>query len=371
VSSELESLRRKVNDLSSLLDATTAIAQDMRLNAVLARVVQQSVAVTSSEAGTLWLADEQQNLAPVVIIGGANREQLSKMRLAPGEGVAGRVFGTGQPLLIADVHGHPRWASRFDDATGYQTRSVICTPLTARGRRLGAVQLINKAGGGFFSEDDLFLLAALSGQASLVIDSCLLLQQAHTLTNSLIEVFTGALDDRDPYSHGHSMRVAEYSLVLGRLLGLSADDLEKLRRAALLHNIGQVGVPDAVLKKATALSPDEEAQFRAHTSLGAEILSRIKPGTAMAEAVLAARHHHERADGAGYPDTLIGEQASLFARIIAVADCFYELTTDKPPRKSHSFDEAIAEIRRLAATKLDANLATAFADAIEKARHTA
>ncbi len=359
MSSEIERLKRLVNDLSSLLEATTAIAQDLRLNMVLTRVVQQAIGLCHGEAGTLWLADEQQNLAPVVIIGGAGKEQLAKMRLAPGEGVAGRVFQAGQPLLIGDVHSHPRWAQRFDNATGFYTRSIICTPLTARGRRLGSLQIINKQGNALFNEDDLYLLQALAGQASLILDSSLLLQQQERLANGLVEVVTAALDSRDPYNAGHSAKVAEYSVILGKALGLGAEELERLRRAALLHDIGKVGIPDPIIKKVIPLTPEEETVLRSHTSIGAEMLSKVR-SSALTEAVAVARHHHERPDGQGYPDHLGGEQPHQFARIVAVADTFVRMTTPRPNKKALTKEEALAEINSMGTGHLDPTCAAAF-----------
>lgn len=318
--SEVERLRRMVDSLSTLLEVNIAIAEELKLEKVLLRLTQQAIVVTSGEAGTLWLADEQQSLAPLVIIGGGGRDQLAKMRLAPGEGLAGRVFATGQPLLIADVHSHPRWASRFDNATGFRTRSIICAPLTARGRRLGSLQIINKTGGGYFTDDDLYLLTAMVNMASLTLDSSLQLQQATILSNSLVEVVTAALDARDPFRHGHSPKVAEYSVMLGRFLGIAQDDLDKLSRAALLHDIGKIAVPDGILKKIAGL---------------------------------------------------VGEQASIFARIIAVADHYVHLITDRPSRKAMTREGALAEIERLGGSELDAACAAAFIETVLQSRPSA
>jgi len=368
VSMDVERIRQRMSDLEAVLEAITIIGQDLALNKVLARVTQQSIAISRAEAGTLWLADEQQNLAPVVIIGGGSRDQLAKMRLAPGEGVAGRVFETGQAMLIQDVRNHPRWAGRFDNATGFQTNSILCSPLAARGRRLGSIQLINKNGGGLFSEDDEYLLVQLCHQASLVLDSSLLLQQANALSTSLIEVFSAAVDARSPYTVGHSLKVADYSTFLARFLGLQGEELDRLRRAVLLHDIGKLALPDELLRKAEPFTPQEEAIYRSHTSLGSELLGRIRPSSAMTDAIAAARHHHERADGTGFPDRLIGEQPSRFSRIIAVANAFYHLTTDGPSRKALPLEAALAEMEGLGGSALDPTYTAAFIEAMLQAK---
>lgn len=363
VQSELDRLKQKLDDMASLMEANATIAQDMKLDRVLLRLTQQAVSLTSAEIGMLWVPDDQGQLAPVVILGPGNRDQLSRLRLASGEGVAGRAFETGQPLLIADPANHPRWDVRFDETSGVTARSVICAPLVARGRRLGALQMVNRnQGGGHFDDDMLEMLAILGNLGAISLDNALLLQQANILSSSLFDLITTALDARDPHSSGHSAKVADRAVSLGRFMGLQPEELDRLRRAALLHDIGKVAVPDHILRKIVAKTPEEERLLQNHPLAGADLLARVRPQSAVADAILVARQHHERYDGQGYPEGLSGPQIALFARIVTVADRFVRLTTDKPPHKALASSVAAGEIERLGGSELDPDCAAAFVE---------
>lgn len=359
--SELDRLRQKLDDMATLIEANATIAQEMKLDRVLLRLAQQAVSLTSAEIGMLWFPDEQQHLAPVVILGPGNRDHLAHLRLVSGEGVAGRAFETGQALLITDPSNHPRWDVRFDETSGVTARSVICAPLVARGRRLGALQMVNRTqSGGHFDDDMLEVLTVLANLGAISLDNALMLQQANTLSTSLFDLITTALDARDPHSSGHSAKVAEQAVSLGRFMGLQPDELDRLRRAALLHDIGKVAVPDHILRKVVAKTPEEEKVLQSHPVAGAELLTRVRPQSAVTDAILVARQHHERYDGQGYPEGLPGEQMALFSRIVAVADRFVRLTTNKPPHRALPENEALGEIERLGGSELDPSCAAAF-----------
>jgi putative nucleotidyltransferase with HDIG domain len=170
-----------------------------------------------------------------------------------------------------------------------------------------------------------------------------------TYHSTLVALGT-ALDSRESHSAGHSLRVAKYAVRLGRQLGLSQAQLRILEQAAILHDIGKLGVPEGVLRKNGKLTPEEEAVIRRHPEIGFRILSGIRY---LSEAALVIRHHQERYDGTGYPDGLRGNQIPLCARIFAVAYTFDRLTSDRPYRAARSFEEAREEVEHAAGTQLD------------------
>jgi putative nucleotidyltransferase with HDIG domain len=162
-------------------------------------------------------------------------------------------------------------------------------------------------------------------------------------STAALEALSATVDARDRYTAGHSRSVREISFALGLELGLELDALEHLSQAALLHDIGKIGVPDSVLRKPGALSQNEWQLMRAHPEEGARIIARLG---FLDEVVPAVRHHHERADGRGYPDGLIGDDIPLAARIIHVADSLDAMLTRRVYRDALSLDQALAEIRR-------------------------
>jgi putative nucleotidyltransferase with HDIG domain len=168
---------------------------------------------------------------------------------------------------------------------------------------------------------------------------------------------TRGLDYRDPYTGEHAHRVTAYTLMLAHELQLSRTERTLLQAGALLHDIGKIGVPEAVLNKPGELTPDELAQIRAHPTLGCALLQSIRP---LAPILPIVRSHHERWDGLGYPDGLAGEDIPRLARIVAVADAFDAMTSDRPYRSGRSVPEALAQIAAAAGTQFDPEIVEAF-----------
>jgi putative nucleotidyltransferase with HDIG domain len=166
-----------------------------------------------------------------------------------------------------------------------------------------------------------------------------------------------ALEAKDPYTRGHSERVGQWSQQLALVLGLPPADGELVAQAGLLHDIGKIGVPERVLTKRGPLAEDEWALMRQHPVIGAQITA---PFGFLAAGAQAIRHHHERWDGTGYPDGLAGEAIPLSARIVAVADVYDALTTDRPYRAALPRGEAVAHLMAAAGRTLDARVVAAF-----------
>jgi putative nucleotidyltransferase with HDIG domain len=171
-----------------------------------------------------------------------------------------------------------------------------------------------------------------------------------------------ALEAKDVYTRGHSERVGLTSRHLALALGLPAADAEVIARAGLLHDIGKIGVPEIVLRKVGPLSPEEWALMRRHPLIGAQI---VAPFEFFATGAIIIRHHHERMDGTGYPDGLAGEAIPLGARIVAVADVYDALTSDRPYRSAMSAEAALAHLLGQAGRGLDAAIVNAFAGLVE------
>jgi putative nucleotidyltransferase with HDIG domain len=177
-----------------------------------------------------------------------------------------------------------------------------------------------------------------------------------------LRAFVAAIDAKDPYTRGHSERVAAVSRVIARYLGLAEDVQHKIWIGALLHDVGKIGVEDQVLRKAGKLSDEEFEQMKAHTVIGADIMTAIEQ---LREMIPAIRSHHEAWNGRGYPDALKGEQIPLYARIVGVADTFDAITTNRPYQKAYSLQFAVETITRLTGSRFDAKIVTAFLRAFE------
>ncbi len=188
-------------------------------------------------------------------------------------------------------------------------------------------------------------------------------EENHELFLGSIRMLAAAIDEKDPYTRGHSGRVAKYSLLIAQQLGLSSVDLDKIRIAALLHDVGKIGVDDRVLKKPGALTPEEFDLMKQHTVKGANIM---RPVAQLKEMLPGIELHHEHIDGRGYPYGIKGPEIPTMARIIAVADTLDAMTTNRPYQSAMEIDYALGKIRALAGTKFDETVV----DALERAVKT-
>jgi len=193
-----------------------------------------------------------------------------------------------------------------------------------------------------------------SGTYGYPIDVLELLEQTHFET---VIAFSEALDAKDQYTAGHSRRVMEYSVDIGKRMGMDENDIEQLKKSALLHDIGKIGVPDAVLHKKGVLSNVEYSIIKAHSEIGATILKSIK---SFEHLVPAVYHHHEMFNGGGYPSGIKGEQIPLHARIIAVADSFDAITSNRPYRNAFPIKEAMLELEQNKGIQFDPYIADIF-----------
>ena len=180
-----------------------------------------------------------------------------------------------------------------------------------------------------------------------------------------VRALVNAVDSKDSYTANHSSLVADYAVMIAETLGLSGDVIDDLRMAAYLHDLGKIGIPDEVLRKPAALTPEEGRQMRRHPTIAAHILEEVPFSPRLK---LAVKHNHERWDGMGYPDGLQGEEIPIEARILSVADAYEAMTSDRPYRSTIGHAAAMAELRRHTGTQFDPAVVDAFMRAIEARR---
>lgn len=172
-----------------------------------------------------------------------------------------------------------------------------------------------------------------------------------------IHMLAAAVEARDPYTGGHLERVTRYALATARELGWASERLNEAEMGAILHDIGKIGIQDAILRKPGTLNPEEWAHMRTHPEVGTQILR----GISFLESVIPyVRHHHERFDGKGYPDGLVGDAIPIGGRLIAVADTFDAMTSTRPYRRALTVENALGELRSAAGSQLDPDIVNAF-----------
>ncbi|WP_177237780.1 HD-GYP domain-containing protein [Paenibacillus sp. 1_12] len=219
-------------------------------------------------------------------------------------------------------------------------------------------------------KDELEQLEKRNRDLTLLLESAFELKSGltsmdHPFPINVIHSLVIALDSRDPYTSGHSSRVALYSLWIARELGIGEEECKHFYRSALMHDIGKIGVPDRVLLKTERLNDEEFQSMISHTIIGARILSNVEPLERMIQATEVAKYHHEKMDGSGYPEGLVGESIPFYARIVAVADAFDAMTTDRPYSLGISCQDGVEEIVRCKGSHFDPVVVEAFKNVMQ------
>jgi HD-GYP domain-containing protein (c-di-GMP phosphodiesterase class II) len=255
------------------------------------------------------------------------------------------------PLLINHLARDKTFAWLAEHA-----HQLLAVPLMRQDQMLGCLFALDKNGGEFDTVDSK-LLNSIANESAIYLENAMLFEDVRELMMGLLHSLTSAVDAKDPYTCGHSERVALLSRTLAQRAGLSEHEVERIYMAGLLHDVGKIGVPEVVLQKTGKLTPEEFEQIKKHPEIGARILRDVPQLEDILPGVL---HHHERYDGQGYPAGLAGENIPLMGRIICLADCFDAMTSSRTYRKALPLEVALTEIRRCAGTQFDPGLSEEF-----------
>ncbi len=349
-----ESLTKKVLELATLYEMSRALGSTLEMEVLLQSVLDSALRIFGVELGYVTLRDrETGRLELKVWRGGEGRPDEEALRSSMSEWVVRE----GRPLIFNPTRGVAE--DRVDTVTG--ALAALCVPLVSAEGTLGSVTVGSHDRAFRFNSDDVRLLSTIANHVTIAIGNIELfstLQEAYLAT---VRSLAAAVDAKDPFTRGHSDRVASYSVVIAERMGLSHEQRTALEMAAYLHDIGKIGVKEEILLKPGRLTEVEMAQMRHHPLIGANILKPVGFPWPITPVV---RHHHERWDGHGYPAQLRGEEIPLLARILTVADAFEAMIADRPYRRGRTMEDAIAELRRCADSHFDARIVEAFVDAL-------
>jgi putative nucleotidyltransferase with HDIG domain len=267
------------------------------------------------------------------------------------------------PFLIAHGAKMRRYFRQMPERKSLS--SFLSAALKARDVIIGAVNVYSFRRNFKFSEGQAKALIILASRAAQNIENARLYENLQRTFRETIEGLVSTLEAKDKYTSGHSRRVTEYALLIGQGLKFTERELERLDRAGLLHDIGKIGIRLEALNKPEKISLAEHEMFKDHTIVGKQILESIH---FLREIVPLVYSHHEWWDGEGYPEGIRGDQIPLGARILAVADSYDAMTSDRPYRKAMPQARAIQELRRCAGTQFDPDIVGIFIQELEKNR---
>ncbi len=294
------------------------------------------------EASSIFLIDEARGDLYFHVARGEQADKVKQLRLKMGEGVAGWVAQNQIPLIVPDVAQDSRFNPKVDALSGFQTRSILCVPLTSKGRLVGVVQVLNKRSKTGFNQQDQEMLAMLADHIGIALENAWNYQKIEEVLEQVVQTLSATLEIRDPYTAGHQQRVSEIAVALAQEMGLSASETKCLRITGLLHDIGKIVVPAEILSKPGKLSEPELNLIKTHCRAGYEILKEVKFPWEVATMIL---QHHEHLDGSGYPEGLKGQEIMFEARVLAVADAVEAMASHRPYRAGLGLEQALAEIR--------------------------
>jgi putative nucleotidyltransferase with HDIG domain len=347
-----EGVTKKVLELATLYEMSRALGSTLDLNTLLDSVLDSAMRIFSVESGYVVLRDRNTERLELRAWRGTQGGRPDERALR--NSMSEWVSREGRPLIYnppLDGQG----TRQIDNVTG--ATAALCVPLVSNEGVIGAVTVGSRDPAFRFTSDDVRLLSTIANHATIAIGNIELFSSLQEAYVSTVRSLAAAVDAKDPYTRGHSDRVAEYSLAVAEKLDLSTDQRVALEMAAYLHDIGKIGIREEILLKPGRLDDVEMEQMRHHPLIGANILKPVAFPWAIAPIV---RHHHEHWDGAGYPAGLRGEEIPLLARILAAADACEAMTSDRPYRRGRTVEEAVEELRRCSGTQFDPRVVDAF-----------
>lgn len=346
-----------LNELSKVLSSTLNVTDIVSL---VSEVLEKSIAF---DVGGLVLLDEGEARIFYIVV---TRETSSVELKSLSRSMAGVLKGfSGSKSIPKVIEEEVVLGASFVKKKSKRKRkfkSLLSFPLTVTAGCIGAM-FVSSFEPEAFTVDNLRTVSTLAGQVAVSLENARLYESLRDSYAKTIAALSATIDAKDHYTRGHSDRVMEYAVAIGEQMGLSNDDVESLRFAGLLHDIGKVGVSEHILLKPTKLTSAEFEAVRAHSSIGANIIEQIDFLNKLTPLIL---HHHERYNGKGYPDKLVGEEIPFLARILAVTDAYEAMTSKRAYRDALAPEQAIGELKRCSGTQFDPAVVEAFLAVLER-----
>jgi putative nucleotidyltransferase with HDIG domain len=355
-------LERAVDKLSTLHKVGLAINSTMEMERLFKLIVKITTETLHAQIGYIVLVDREKSLLKVTTLHGHNVTISPEGTEFPmhSANVSTWVIRNCKPLLITDINETPEF-DRFS-SLGYEKKTLICAPLMTKDEIIGTITVVNKIDDSVYTNEELELLNTIAAQASIAIKNAKLYDEQQKIYMNTIHALVSAIEASDSYTRGHSERVTRYSMELARKLDLPPDRMQVIERAAILHDIGKIGIDLNLLHKTDELTPADVFDLQQHPVIGMNILQPIE---FLHDVRICIGQHHERYDGQGYPHNVPGDKLLMESRILAIADAFDAMTSDRPYRKALPARKALQELIDNAGSQFDPALVIHFVELLE------
>jgi len=349
-------VRQKTKALSFLYKIERDVSTKLRLDEVLKTVVERVSSILNVNICSILLINEKTGRLSIKFAKGLDQKIVEGTELEVGDKISGWVAEHNKPILVRNIEEDNRFAKRSEEK--YYNKSLMSVPLAIRDKVIGVLNVNNKKSRRIFNQEDFRLLKQIAAQVAIVIENAKLYRSLTDLYMHTITSLATAIDARDHYTRRHSEMVAKYAVAIAEAMKLSPERVELIRQASRLHDIGKIGVHDFILLKSDRLTDEEWEEVKLHSVKGAEIL---KPLIVFLDGVIdMVKQHHERYDGRGYPGSYKNGEIDIGARIMAVADAFDAMLSERPYRKAYSKEKAIEELKGNSGTQFDPNIVETF-----------
>jgi response regulator RpfG family c-di-GMP phosphodiesterase len=335
----------KIKELSILYAISEAFQTITDTDAIFQRLAQVAREIVGAQYSSFTILDCETNRTPLKTVKAGDEDYLLEVRSTLDDRTLDRLLKERKPLVFNDE------------------QPGVVIPMFIKNELLGVLSVWEKQANLSFTEEEMLLLLTLCRKAALSIENQFLYESLYQNLLETLKALVTTLEARDPYTRAHSQRVSQYATALAVKMGCSKEEQDIVMVAGFLHDIGKVGICDAILLKTEALTPAEYEVIKTHPVIGEQI---VQPLGYFSREKTLIRHHHEWWDGRGYPDGLMKHQIPFLARILTVADAFDAITTNRPYRAGRSFSEALEEMECWAGIQFDTEAVVAFRHVIER-----
>jgi response regulator RpfG family c-di-GMP phosphodiesterase len=342
--SPLSTIPGKIKELSILYTISEAFQDITDMEVTFQRLAQLALEIVGAHSSSFTILDHESYRTSVKTITAGNEEYPLEARCAIDDRTLDRLIKERKPMLFNDPY------------------SGIVMPVFIKNELLGILSVWEKQEHLPFTEEEVLLLLTLCRKAALSLENQFLYESLYQSLLETLKALVTTLEARDPYTRAHSQRVSHYATALAAKMGCSQEEQDIVTIAGFLHDIGKVGICDAILLKAEPLTPTEYETIKTHPIIGEQIVQHL--GYFSRERSII-RHHHEWWNGQGYPDGLMQHQIPFLARVLTVADAFDAITSNRPYRAGRPFREALEELDYWAGIQFDADAVVAFRHVIE------
>jgi len=357
--------KQSKDPLLALLRLGRSIAAQTDIERLIEVIAQETKIALNADRCTVFLYDKEKNELWSKVALGMNSEEI---RFPATQGLAGHVITTGETLNIQNAYESEYFNPEIDKKTGYHTQSILCMPIrNLEHKIIGVFQILNKQGGKYFTNEDEDLLIAIGSNASIALENANLfakqlqmIEEQQKSFSSFINTLATSIDARDKITSGHSLRVTKYTSIIAHEMGFPPEKIDAFEKAALLHDIGKIGIQDNVLLKEGRLTDEEYKTIQKHAEITSEILNKMYFTEQLKDVPEIAASHHERYDGHGYFRHKSGDNIHIGGRILAVSDVFDAITSKRHYRDRMEIENVLKILQDGSGSHFDPKIIDVF-----------